>query len=225
MAATATSAGVGGAARGFLVGRSVHGSAGAAAPGTDELDYLIFGHVFATDSKPGASPRGIDALSEVVSVAPVPVLAVGGIHAQNAARVIEAGAAGIAVISAICSASDPYEATKALRRAVDAAVAPAIHATVDGTADTAIDRTDKGIEGMRDPGTEPGGLSMRVVVNGRPCEVEPETTILEFLESRSIDVRSVAVARNEEIVPRRSFAAVRLCDGDVLEVIKVVAGG
>lgn len=66
---------------------------------------------------------------------------------------------------------------------------------------------------------------MRVTVNGRPYEIQPETTLLQFLQSRAIDVRSVAVARNEEIVPRKSLAEVRLDDGDVLEIIKVVAGG
>jgi len=66
---------------------------------------------------------------------------------------------------------------------------------------------------------------VRVTVNGRPHEVEPGTTLLEFLQSRAIDVRGVAVARNEEIVPRASLGEVRLDDGDVLEVIRVVAGG
>lgn len=66
---------------------------------------------------------------------------------------------------------------------------------------------------------------MRVTVNGRPFEVEPGTTLLEFLQARAIDVRGIAVARNDEIVPRTHLAEVRLADGDVLEIIKVVAGG
>jgi len=109
--------------RAFVVGRSVHSADAASEPGTEHLDYLIFGHVFATASKPGVPPRGLGALAEAAAVSPVPVLAIGGIDAANAARVIEAGAAGVAVISAVAGAADPYAAAKALRRAVDAALA------------------------------------------------------------------------------------------------------
>lgn len=66
---------------------------------------------------------------------------------------------------------------------------------------------------------------MRVTANGRLYDVEPGTTLLEFLRSRAVDERSVAVARNEEIVHRAKLGEVRLADGDVLEIIKVVAGG
>jgi len=105
----------------FAVGRSVHSELEACAEGTEELDYVLFGHVFQTGSKPGVPPRGLGALARVASVYPVPVLAVGGITAGNAAAAIEAGAAGVAVISAICDAQDPFEAARELRRAVDAA--------------------------------------------------------------------------------------------------------
>lgn len=190
----------------FVVGRSVHDAGAAGAAGTEQLDYVLFGHIFATDSKPGIPPRGVDALAHVVGVCPIPVLAVGGITAENAGRVIEKGASGIAVIGAICDAPDPYEAARALRSAVDAAWAHR-------------ERPQRS-----DPG-EKEGRSMRVTVNGRPYDVEPGTTLLEFLQSRAIDVRTVAVARNEEIVPRKELERVRLDHGDVLEIIKVVAGG
>jgi len=70
-----------------------------------------------------------------------------------------------------------------------------------------------------------GGKPVQITVNGRLYEVEPGTTLLGYLESRAIDVRKVAVALNEEIVPRKSLSEVCLKDGDVVEVIKVVAGG
>ncbi len=66
---------------------------------------------------------------------------------------------------------------------------------------------------------------MRVSVNGTPHEVAPGTTILQFLQERGVDVRAVAVAHNEAIVHRSSLGEVQLADGDVLEIIKVVAGG
>src|SRR5690606_33421775 len=72
--------------RAFVVGRSVHSADAASEPGTEHLDYLIFGHVFATASKPGVPPRGLGALAEAAAVSPVPVLAIGGIDAAHAAR-------------------------------------------------------------------------------------------------------------------------------------------
>jgi len=50
-----------------------------------------------------------------------PLVAIGGINAETAARVLEAGANGLAVVSAICSAPDPEKAARELRGIVDAA--------------------------------------------------------------------------------------------------------
>lgn len=104
----------------FVVGRSIHGPDGAEVGGTEQLDYVLFGHVFDSASKPGIEPRGLHALAHTARRSPVPVLAVGGITADTIAQVIGAGAMGVAVISAICAASDPYAATLSLRRALDA---------------------------------------------------------------------------------------------------------
>ncbi|MCJ7579202.1 MAG: thiamine phosphate synthase [Candidatus Aminicenantes bacterium] len=84
-------------------------------------DYVGFGPVFPTSSKADAGPvSGIKKLKEVVDTCPVPIIAIGGITPENTREVLEAGAAGIAVISAVCCAQDPKEATqnliKALRR-------------------------------------------------------------------------------------------------------------
>ena len=83
--------------RGFLVGRSVHSATEAAAAGQG-ADYLIFGTVFATASKPGRTPVGTTALAAAVLATPVPILAVGGVTVDTAAAVARAGAAGIAAI-------------------------------------------------------------------------------------------------------------------------------
>jgi thiamine-phosphate pyrophosphorylase len=85
---------------GFLIGRSVHSVAEAlAAAEADALDYLIFGTVFDSGSKPGRSPAGLGELSRVASVTRIPVLAIGGITAENIADVMAAGAAGAAAIT------------------------------------------------------------------------------------------------------------------------------
>ncbi len=84
---------------GFLVGRSVHTAEDAARLGRDGgLDYLIFGAVFPTPSKPGAPAVGLDSLRQAVQGTTVPVLAIGGVNAKNAADIGETGAAGLAAI-------------------------------------------------------------------------------------------------------------------------------
>jgi thiamine-phosphate pyrophosphorylase len=85
---------------GFLIGRSVHSEAEArAAEQTGACDYLVFGSVYPTASKPpGHEPAGIDALARVCRMVRLPVLAIGGIDAHRAREVARAGAAGIAAI-------------------------------------------------------------------------------------------------------------------------------
>jgi thiamine-phosphate pyrophosphorylase len=86
----------------FLVGRSVHDAReAAAAVAVGGLDYLVFGTVFESASKPGSRPAGVEGLREAVLAAgAVPVLAIGGVSAGNAALVASTGAAGVAAIGA-----------------------------------------------------------------------------------------------------------------------------
>jgi thiamine-phosphate pyrophosphorylase len=78
--------------------------------------YIGAGPVWATPSKPDADPAiGLGGLAEICRAVSVPVVAIGGVDASNAADCIRAGAAGVAVIRA---ASDVRE----LRAAVDAAL-------------------------------------------------------------------------------------------------------
>ncbi len=84
---------------GFLAGRSVHSREEARAAEEDGgLDYLLFGPVFPTSSKPGAAAAGVEALASVVEAVRLPVLAVGGATPARAAAVARAGAAGFAGI-------------------------------------------------------------------------------------------------------------------------------
>jgi thiamine-phosphate pyrophosphorylase len=78
-------------------------------------DYIGAGPVWATPSKTDAEPPiGLDGLREICDAVDVPVVAIGGIDATNAAECILAGAAGVAVIRAARDAA-------ALRAAIDAA--------------------------------------------------------------------------------------------------------
>lgn len=84
---------------GLLIGRSIHSAAEAMAH--RDADYLLFGHVFATSSKPGQPPAGVAGLREAVAAAaPCEVVAIGGIDASRAPSCISAGAAGVAAIDA-----------------------------------------------------------------------------------------------------------------------------
>ena len=83
-------------------------------------EYVGFGPVFPTSSKDDAGPvSGIEILRQVVEAVPVPIIAIGGITPQNTHAVLQAGAKGIAVISAVCKAPDPKEATRKLLEALE----------------------------------------------------------------------------------------------------------
>jgi thiamine-phosphate pyrophosphorylase len=103
----------------LLVGRSVHSLEEAVEAAREGADYLTFGHVFPTTTHPGLPPRGLAQLGEIVQAVEVPVLAIGGITVDNLEDVLATGCAGVAVISAILSAADPYAAAAGLRRALD----------------------------------------------------------------------------------------------------------
>ncbi len=82
---------------GFLIAASCHAPGEAVAAAEAGADFLVFGPVFATPSKPGATPAGLAALAAACRAA-IPVLALGGVNRENAAECLAAGAAGIAGI-------------------------------------------------------------------------------------------------------------------------------
>ncbi|MDR7600306.1 MAG: thiamine phosphate synthase [Armatimonadota bacterium] len=89
----------------------------------DGADYLGVGPVFPTATKPDAGGAiGPEGLRRIVEAVRIPVVGIGGITLDNAAEVIRAGAAGVAVISAVAAADDMVEATRRLREVVDAAL-------------------------------------------------------------------------------------------------------
>ena len=85
----------------MLVGRSVHSEVGAVDAECQGADYLVLGTVFETASHPDGRIGGLDLVREVTTSVGIPVLGIGGITKANAPGVMEAGASGVAVITAI----------------------------------------------------------------------------------------------------------------------------
>ena len=91
------------------VGRSVHSVTEAEAAVSEGADYLMAGTVYPTASHPGRSGGGTALVRELATLG-VPVIAIGGITAARAAELRDAGAWGVAAISALWHAADPAAA-------------------------------------------------------------------------------------------------------------------
>jgi len=104
---------------GVLIGASAHSAEEASTLLQAGADYVTVSPIFVSASKPGYGPAlGLDGLARIVSRAPGPVLALGGIAAANAAACLAAGARGIAVMGAVMRAADPQAAVGHILRAL-----------------------------------------------------------------------------------------------------------
>jgi len=105
-----------------LIGVSAHDLAEAREAAAGGGDYVTFGPVFASLSKPGYGPdeeaAGLDRLRAAAAALPIPVAALGGVTAASAGRCLEAGAAAVAVTGAVAAAADPEAATAGLLTAL-----------------------------------------------------------------------------------------------------------
>ena len=93
-----------------LIGLSVHSAQTmqAALAQRSLLDYVGLGPIYPTATKSdAAAPVGLDGLAHIRAMSTVPIVAIGGIGVDNAQAVMQQGADGIAVVSAICSAERP----------------------------------------------------------------------------------------------------------------------
>ena len=102
----------------LLVSRAAHSIEAAVAAQRAGADLIQLGTVFETRSHPGVPTVGVEGVREVCERAATPVIAIGGITAANAAELMRAGAAGVAVIGAIFDADDPRAAAAGLRLAL-----------------------------------------------------------------------------------------------------------
>jgi len=104
---------------GFLIGVSVSTVDQAVRAVRDGADYLGVSPVFDTPTKPDTpAATGLEGLRRIRAAVGLPLVAIGGINERNAVEVLRAGADGIAVVSAIGSASDPRAAARRLKQAI-----------------------------------------------------------------------------------------------------------
>jgi len=111
---------------GFILGGSAGTPDEAGQCATQGAHYVGIGPIHATPSKSDAGAAiGVDGFARVHAAAPsLPAVAIGAVTARDAAPLRAAGAAGLAVISAVASAADPERAARELRAALDAAPLP-----------------------------------------------------------------------------------------------------
>ena len=86
----------------------------------DGADYIGSGPVYGTVSKSDAGPAtGVENIRIIAGQIPLPVIAIGGVTADNVKELIDAGAYGVAVISAVCLNDDPEAAARRFRTELD----------------------------------------------------------------------------------------------------------
>ncbi|MGI9485253.1 MAG: thiamine phosphate synthase [Geminicoccaceae bacterium] len=111
-----------------IIGLSLDRIEQAEAAASASLDYVAHGPFAATGTKINAGkPVGIEGIERVRALTSLPLVAIGGIDATNAADAIRAGADGVAVVSAIMAARDPEAAAKVLNDVVTRTLGEQVH--------------------------------------------------------------------------------------------------
>lgn len=91
----------------MIVGKSTHSHAQArAAAGEPRVDYIGFGPIFATPTKPDYVPIGMDDIAQVHREVSIPIFCIGGLKLENIDRVLQAGASRLVIVSGILQAPD-----------------------------------------------------------------------------------------------------------------------
>jgi thiamine-phosphate pyrophosphorylase len=101
---------------GCAVGKSTHSLDQAIRAFYEGADYIGFGPIFATPTKPGYSPIGLGDIARVHESVRIPIFCIGGIKLDNLTKVIEAGARRVVIVSGLLQASDPAEYARSARK-------------------------------------------------------------------------------------------------------------
>jgi thiamine-phosphate pyrophosphorylase len=92
--------------RPILVGKSTHSIEQAVAAEQEGADYIGFGPIFSTPTKPDYSPIGLEQIREVHERVSIPIFCIGGIKSENLAQVIAAGAKRVVIVSGLLQTND-----------------------------------------------------------------------------------------------------------------------
>jgi thiamine-phosphate pyrophosphorylase len=92
--------------RPIVVGKSTHSIEQAVAAEREGADYIGFGPIFPTPTKPDYSPIGLEQICEVHKRVSIPIFCIGGIKSENLAQVIAAGAKRVVIVSGLLQAND-----------------------------------------------------------------------------------------------------------------------
>jgi thiamine-phosphate pyrophosphorylase len=92
--------------KGVIVGKSTHGLEQALAAASEGADYIGFGPLFSTPTKPGRSAIGLDEVREVHERVSIPIFCIGGVKLGNLEQIVAAGARRVVIVSGILLAED-----------------------------------------------------------------------------------------------------------------------
>jgi len=104
--------------RPILVGKSTHSIKQAVAAEREGADYIGFGPIFSTPTKPDYSPIGLAHVREVHERVSIPIFCIGGIKSENLAQVIAAGAKRVVIVSGLLQANDIADYAKACKKSL-----------------------------------------------------------------------------------------------------------
>jgi thiamine-phosphate pyrophosphorylase len=97
------------------VGKSTHSVDQAIRAFYEGADYIGFGPIFATPTKPDYAPIGLGDIEKVHEAVRIPIFCIGGIKLDNLAKVIEAGARRVVIVSGLLQASDPAKYARSVK--------------------------------------------------------------------------------------------------------------
>lgn len=106
---------------GAVIGRSTHSLEQALEAEREGFDYIGFGPIFPTGTKPGRAAIGREAIPAMAAAVRIPAFCIGGIHAGNLAELAALGAQRVVVVSALLRAPDPTAYARALVQTLESA--------------------------------------------------------------------------------------------------------
>jgi thiamine-phosphate pyrophosphorylase len=90
-----------------VIGKSTHSVEQAVAAAAEGADYIGFGPLFATPTKPGRPAIGLDTIRRVHELVRIPIFCIGGVKLENLPAVLAAGARRVVIVSGLLQAADP----------------------------------------------------------------------------------------------------------------------